>query len=150
MRIPKKQFLKYIVVGAWNTLFGYILYAFITWLLDTYFSIPYGYMYSFVLSNFISISQAFVAHKYLVFKTKGNFWKEYRKGWLVYGTTAFLSLIALPFAVKLCGMLLPLPHKWLDKYIGGVLVNSVAAVASFLGHNKITFSNGSSFSASGR
>lgn len=135
----KVQFLKYVLVGAWNTLFGYVLYASITWVLDSCFHVPYSYMYSFVLSNFISISQAFVAHKYLVFKTKGNFWREYRKGWMVYGTTALVSLMALPFAVELCWTVLPGPYKWLDKYIGGVLVNSIAAVASFFGHNKITF-----------
>lgn len=139
MRIPNKQFLRYLVVGAWNTLVGYLLYASITWVLDTRFHVPYSYMYSFILSNFLSISQAFVAHKYLVFKTKGNFWSEYRKGWMVYGTTALMSLAALPFAVKLCGILLPMPYKWLDKYIGGVVVNGIAAIASFFGHNRITF-----------
>lgn len=139
MQIPKKQLVKYVVVGVWNTVFGYFLYAFMTWLLDNYFNISYSYMYSFILSNFLSISQAFVAHKYLVFKTKGNFWREYKKGWMVYGTTALMSLAALPFAVNLCNSLLPASYKWLDKYVGGIIVSGIAAVASFLGHNKITF-----------
>lgn len=137
--VEKSRFLKYLLVGVWNTVFGYVLYALITWILDTHYHIPFSYMYSFVISNIISVTQAFVAHKYLVFKTRGNFWKEYRKGMIVYGTTAFFSFISLPFAVRLCSIFLPDMFKWLDKYIGGLLVNGIAAIASFFGHNKITF-----------
>ena len=141
-RISKKQFVKYVIVGGWNTIFGYAVYALLTWILDTRYHLRYSYMYSYIVGNIISISQSFVAHKYLVFKTKGNFWKEYKKGWMVYGTTALLSLIALPFAVELCSFLMPEPHKWLDKYIGGVAVTGLAAIASFLGHSNITFRQG--------
>lgn len=137
--ISKRQFIKYIVVGGWNTLFGYIVYIFFTWLLDSRYNLRYSYMYSYVFSNFISISQAFVAHKFLVFKTKGNFWKEYRKGWLVYGSTALMSLISLPFFVKFFEFVLPQAYAWLDKYVGGIAVTGIAAVASFLGHKNITF-----------
>lgn len=136
----KKQFIRYIIVGVWNTLFGYSTYAILTWTLDNNFHLSHSYIYSFVLSNFISISQSFIAHKYLVFKTKGNFWKEYRKGWVVYAPTTLISLIALPFAVELFSLILPAPFKQADKYVGGAAVTGISAIASFIGHNKITFS----------
>lgn len=143
VKMGSRQFIKYVIVGGWNTLFGYAVYALFTWLLDTRYNLRYSYMYSFVASNFISISQAFIAHKFFVFKTKGNFWKEYKKGWLVYGSTAFMSFVALPFAVAFFSFVLPEPYKWLDKYIGGIAVTGIAAIGSFFGHKKITF--GSNF-----
>ncbi|MBR1735113.1 MAG: GtrA family protein [Alphaproteobacteria bacterium] len=139
IKIGDRQFIKYIIVGIWNTVFGYMIYALLTWFLDSHYNFRYSYMFSFIVSNFISISQAFVAHKFLVFKTKGNFWKEYKKGWIVYGSTALMSFIALPFFVELFGYIFPEPYKWLDKYIGGISVTGLAAIGSFFGHKKITF-----------
>ena len=63
---PGRQLGAYALVGAWNTLFGYGLYAALVWGLDG--KLKFAYMWANVLSNFIAITQAFFLYKFFVFK----------------------------------------------------------------------------------
>lgn len=134
---PKKQIGLYLVVGAWNTFFGYGAYVFFVWLLSNKF--PFSYMIAAVLSNVASVTQSFLSYKYIVFKTKGNFWKEYIKCWGVYGSASLINLAFLPVFVSLCAFLLPTQDKYLAPYIGGFLLLASTITFSFLGHKNITF-----------
>ena len=72
--LPSWQFLRYLLVGAWNTVFGYLTYAVLTWVLSRH--LAYGYLYAAVFSNVIAISVAFLGYKWFVFKTHGNYLRE--------------------------------------------------------------------------
>lgn len=135
-----KKFILYIIAGIWNTFFGYLLYAIFTYFFDLY-GIRFSYMLAYVIGNAISITQAFVVHKYLVFKSRGNFLREYKKCWLVYGSTMLLSLVLLPIFVKVAHVFLPSIYVHFDKYIGGIISTGLVAIISYLGHEKITFKN---------
>lgn len=96
-------------------------------------------MFAYVIGNAISITQAFVVHKYLVFKSDGDFWREYKKCWLVYGSTMLLSLALLPIFVKIASIFLAATYTQFDKYLGGIASTGLVAIISYLGHEKITF-----------
>src|ERR1700761_1169185 len=66
---------RYLLVGACNTIFGYGCFVLFTVLLDPVFS--YGYVFASLLSNLFSITFAFLGYKWLVFKTRGNYLKEW-------------------------------------------------------------------------
>jgi putative flippase GtrA len=132
------DFILYLVIGAWNTVFGYAVYALFTYILDGY-NVKFSYMYAYLLGNMISITQSFVAHKYIVFKSKGNFLDEYKKCWIVYGSTTVLNFFLLPAFVYFSSLILPEQYKMFDKYLGGIATAGISAVIGFVGHTKITF-----------
>lgn len=138
MNSSRKKFILYIIVGIWNTVFGYALYACFTYFLDAY-SLKFSYVFAYIISNIFSITQAFVMHKYIVFKSHGSFWNEYKKCWIVYGSTTLLSLALLPLFVYIFSVFLPMEVRYFDKYIGGIAATLVVAIISFVGHQNVTF-----------
>lgn len=134
---PKAQVGLYLITGVWNTVFGYAVYAIFVWLFSEKF--PYSYMLAAVISNIFSVTQSFLTYKYIVFRTQGNFLKEYIKCWGVYGTASLISLALLPIPVIICEHLLPTSYKYLAPYIGGLILLGVTVIISFLGHKNITF-----------
>jgi putative flippase GtrA len=95
--LPSWQFMRYLLVGAWNTAFGYVTYAALTWVLSRH--LAYGYLYAAVFSNFIAISVAFLGYKWFVFKTHGNYLREWLRCFVVYGAAALPGLLLLPVVV---------------------------------------------------
>src|SRR5512135_2819529 len=96
-KAPKLQFGRFLLVGIWNTLFGYGCYAGLTALLQPRFR--YGYVAASLLANLINISVAFLGYKWFVFKTKGNYLREWARCVLVYSGGIVLSAALLPVFV---------------------------------------------------
>ena len=139
--IPPGQFFRYLVVGGWNTLFGYSTFAGIYYLLHRY-SIPEANVYwqaisAQIISVPINFTASYVCYKLLVFKTRGNYLREWLKSIAVYGTAFLPGLVLLPMLVK---ALLYLPHiHGSAPYIANALLTAVVVVYSFLGHKHVTF-----------
>ena len=124
MRIPKK--IRYLLAGGWNTAFGY--------------SISTGFYYLFskqvhiivllIVANILAISMAFLTYKLFVFKTRGNWWREYIRSYLVYGTTASIGIVML----WLMGDFAAIPF-WIAQ--GGVIM--ITVIFSYIGHSRFTF-----------
>ena len=133
--IPPGQFLRYLLVGAWNTLFGYATFALFTALLEPYFR--GSYMVAMVLSSFLNITVAFLGYKWFVFKTKGNYRKEWLKCLAVYGSGMLPSLFLLPAIVEFIRHAFGLGH--LAPYVGAALLTGFGVIYSFVGHKKFSF-----------
>ena len=154
--VPPGQFLRYIAVGGWNTAFGYVVYAALTWLLSRH--IAHGYIYAAILSNIISISVAFLGYKWFVFRTKGNYLREWMRCFMVYGAAALPNLLLLPVVVNaLIYMLHISPGNtghaasfqfslsymrvtfFTAPYIGGAILTATTVLFSFFGHKHFSF-----------
>ena len=133
--IPPGQFARYLVVGAWNTLFGYSTFALFTALLEPLF--PGSYVLAMVLSSLVNITVAFLGYKWFVFKTKGNYWKEWMKCMAVYGSGMLPSLFLLPAIVESLRHVFHLGH-W-SPYVGAALLTGFGVIYSFIGHKKFSF-----------
>ncbi|MDO8682985.1 MAG: GtrA family protein [Armatimonadota bacterium] len=129
-----RQFIRYLIVGAWNTLFGYGVYALFTWILTD--KIPYAYMAASVIGTVVSITNAYVGYKLFVFKTKGNYLREYLRFYVVYGAAALVNLSLLPIAVYLFGHIV---SKYSAPYVAGASLMSLTIVFSFFGHRNFSF-----------
>src|ERR1700682_823071 len=133
--IPPGQFGRYLLVGAWNTLFGYGAFAAFTALLDPH--MKHSYILASALSSPLSITQAFLLYKWFVFKTKGNYLREWLRCLAVYGSSILLNLILLPLVV------LAIRHTTrYDRqapYIAGALLAGFTVIYSFVGHKKFSF-----------
>ena len=85
-RIPPRQFSRYIFVGVWNTVLGYGTYAGLTALLTS--RVAHAYIVASLIANAVSITMAFLAYKWFVFKTRGNYLREWLRCVAVYGGSA--------------------------------------------------------------
>lgn len=132
---PRGQFLRYLLVGAWNTIFGYTVYALLTYVLTDV--IPYAYMVASVMANIIAITVSFIGYKFIVFRTKGNYLREYLRVYVVYGGAAGLNLVLLPILVGVLDCLLKEPYY--SAYVAGAIVTAVTVLFSFVGHGKYSF-----------
>ena len=129
---------RYLAVGACNTIFGYGCYALFTLLLSPIFS--YGYVLASLLANLFSITFAFFGYKWFVFKTKGNYLKEWIRCVGVYASSMILSTAALPFVVGIIRHQTSYNHS--APYIAGAIVLVISVVFSFFGHRHISFADG--------
>ena len=91
-----EQKLRYLAVGGWNTLFGYLLFV----ALYARLGGRINYIAILVVSYVISISNAYLCYKFLVFKTRGNYLREYLRFYLVYGLAFLINLALLPLLVE--------------------------------------------------
>jgi putative flippase GtrA len=129
------QFVRYIVVGGFNTVFGYGLFALLNWLFRGLGS--YNYMYAAVLANVIAISVAFLGYKWFVFQTRGNYLIEWIRCYAVYGSSALIGLASLPIMVPILRHVLHRPGQ--APYIAGALLTMVTVLFSFFGHKNFSF-----------
>jgi putative flippase GtrA len=167
---PGGQFLRYLCVGAFNTLFGYISFVVILTLLNAVVQGRLLYL-TVILASIVSmplnITVAYLGYKFFVFRTKGNFLREWLKCFAVYGTGMIPGLVALSALTRFLqsvihghaaslhvflgaveGHLSGRPLTFLQHiatgkamagYLAGAIVIAVSTVYSFVAHRKVTF-----------
>lgn len=133
--IPPGQFARYLVVGTWNTLFAYGSFAALTAALESV--VPQSYILASVLSSVINITVSFLGYKWFVFKSKGNYLREWIRCVGVYSGGIVLGLLLLPIIV------LTIRHNFACQreapYIAGALLAGVTVIMSFFGHKHVSF-----------
>jgi putative flippase GtrA len=129
------QFIRYLLVGGFNTAFGYSLFALLNWSFTGLGS--YNYMYAAVLSNLIAITVAFLGYKWFVFRTRGNYLKEWVRCVGVYGSSMAIGLVGLPILVPILRGHLQHPER--APYIAAAILTVITVVFSYLGHKNISF-----------
>jgi putative flippase GtrA len=122
----KVEEIRYLLVGAWNTAFGY----FASILIYYYFINTLPLWVILTISNIIAITVAFMTYKLFVFKKRGNWLLEYIKCYLVYGMSAIITSVITIILVNISGV-----RFWLSQ---GVSIG-IVAIFSYLAHKKFTF-----------
>jgi putative flippase GtrA len=167
---PGGQFARYLCVGVFNTIFGYFAFVVALTLLNRV--LPGRFLYltvilASIVSNPVSITVAYFGYKFFVFRTKGNFLREWLKCFAVYGTSMIPGLVALSALTKYLQTTIHRHAAWLHLqlaaveqhlsghslvfvqhiaigkamagYIAGAVVIAVSTIYSFIGHKNITF-----------
>jgi len=101
---PGGQFLRYVCVGLFNTVFGYCTFALTLFLLNHV--VPQRFLYLTVIaasliSTPLNITVAYFGYKIFVFKTRGNYLIEWFKCFGVYGVGMAPGLLALSAVTRL-------------------------------------------------
>ena len=138
--VPSGQFLRYLLVGGWNTIFGYACF-FLTnrWLARV---MPeYSYLAASLLASLIAVSVAFLGYKWFVFRTRGNYLREWLRTLAVYSGSILVSTVALAPLVGLFRHFTKYQEQ--APYIAAALVTVFTVVSSFLGHRHFSFRKGS-------
>ena len=133
--LPPGEVLRYLLTGAGNTLFGYGTFALFTALFA-----PMGrqsYILAVIPSTLINITVSYLGYKWFVFKTKGNYLREWFKCVMVYSSSMAISMALLPVLVFV------IRHRFgyesQAPYIAGALLSVITVLFSFFGHKHITF-----------
>jgi putative flippase GtrA len=132
---PPGQFGRYLVVGLCNTAFGYGCYAGLTLLLTPH--LPYAYIVASVLSGLVNITFSFLTYKWFIFKTKGNYLREWVRCLLVYSSAIAISTAALPLVVY--GLRHLTPARGSAPYWAGAMLMGITVIGGFLGHKNFSF-----------
>jgi len=101
---PPGQFLRYICVGVFNTVFGYATSVIALTLLNGV--LPPRFIYltvvaASIISTPLNITVAYFGYKIFVFRTKGNYLVEWLKCFAVYGSGMIPGLVVLSGLTRL-------------------------------------------------
>jgi putative flippase GtrA len=122
------------MVGAWNTIFGYLVFVGLDYLFNLFFSPRYvAYMSAAVLANILAILNAYIFHKFVTFRSpiKGlAMIPELVRFFSMYLFSFILGLVLLPVFVE---------FFHLDPKIAGALLIPVTTIISYLGHSRFSF-----------
>jgi len=125
----RREQVLYLVVGGWNTVFGYGAWALMQYLLGDHLH----YLVVILLAWPIAVLNAYLGYRYIVFRSRGPILKELPRFSLVYLATLVVNLALLPVALRV------LPF---NIYVVQALFTVVVVVCSFLGHKYYSFGNG--------
>ena len=135
---PPGQVVRFLIVGAGNTLFAYGLYALLTWLLVPRMPSRYfAAMTASALGTVVCITFSFVCHKWFVFKSKGDFFKEYIRAFMVHGGTSLVGFVLLLVIMFVLNQFIT--RQAAVPYLAGAILTAGTVVVSFFGHSKFTF-----------
>ncbi len=133
--IPPRQFGRYLLVGGVNTVVGYSTYALLTAAFDVVSH--HGYILAGAISTLLNISVSYLNYKWFIFRTKGNYMREWMRCIAVYSSGILIGTVSLPILVftirRYTNFVAAAP------YIAGALLTSANVVFSFLGHKNFSF-----------
>jgi putative flippase GtrA len=126
--------LRFLIVGGWNTIFGYLVFVLLETLFSKILSPRYvAYMSAMVLGQIIAVINAFIFHKHFTFRsrTKGKeMLKEFFRFTTTYIFTFVLSLIFLPILVEVFNIM---------PKIAGAILTFIISIVSYIGHSQFSF-----------
>jgi putative flippase GtrA len=126
--------IRVVLVGVWNTIFGYLVFVACDYLFESLFSIRYiAYMSAAVMSNILAIINAYIFHKLITFQStvrgKGII-IEFARFFSTYIFSIILGLILLPVSVEVLGIV---PR------ISAALLIPITIIISYIGHSRFSF-----------
>lgn len=118
--------IRFLVIGVYNTLFGYLVFT----CLYLIFHRRVHYLAILTLAHLIAVINAFISHRILTFRAKGDLIGDFFRFNLTYLGTLAISLLGLPLLTEL-GHLHPL--------VGQAILMIFNVLASYLLHKRISF-----------
>lgn len=118
--------IRYLLIGAYNTAFGYGVFATL-WVM---FGNSLHYILILTISHIISVTSAFFLYRILVFRKQGNAAGDFIRFNMVYLGTFLFNIIALPTLIEV-GSVHPLAAQ---AFILGLTI-----ISSYILHRRFSF-----------
>jgi putative flippase GtrA len=122
----KRRPVRYIAAGGVNTLMSYVIGACCLYLLLG----RVHYIFIMAVSAIACVTFSYVNYKVTVFRTKGNFFREYPRFYVVYAVPIGVSFLLFPPFYRVLG---------LNPYLSQAVVTAITVVASYRGHKRFSF-----------
>jgi len=138
--LPAGEVIRFLMVGVSNTVSSLAIYS--------AFVLLFGHLLphrgkpliadiAFVISTPIGITIAFLCYKHFVFRTHGNYLKEWLRCFAVYSVTFPMGLVILPTATNVfLHLALTRPYA---PFLAGIVNSVIIACYSYFGHKKFSF-----------
>jgi putative flippase GtrA len=138
-RLAEMQSVRFLAIGGGNTLFG-VADTFLV--LRLFFLLAPGRpklmgTAAMAASSIVNIGFSFLTYKWFVFRTKGNYLKEYLRSLTIYlPSLALNTFLIAPLSVLL--------HRWTgydrgSVYLAMAIILTVTIAFSFFGHKHVSF-----------
>lgn len=118
--------LRFLVVGGWNFIFGYLAFAGCYWLMSL--RVPDWAIV--VISSVLAITNSFVFHRWLTYRSHGNWFTEYLRFYVVYGGQVLLMMLLIHIFVTTL--------KY-NAYVVSFILNVILTVLSYWAHKTFSF-----------
>lgn len=123
---PHEEKVRFLVVGGWNVVFSYGM----LWILDSLLRNRWHYTAILTLNWVIGVSHNLFTFKLLVFRTKGNWLREYLRSYVVYAGSFLLNLAIVALIMEL----------WRPRLVIAQLpAIFVVTIISYVGHKYFTY-----------
>ncbi len=129
------QAIRYLMVGGFNTIFGYVLFVSFNYTFRRFG--VYGSELASLVASIFSITAAFLGYKWFVFRTKGHYLREWLRCISVYGSSMIFTLIMLPPVTLLLRRWTP--RQQLASNLAAAILAVVTVAASYFGHKHFSF-----------
>jgi putative flippase GtrA len=129
------QILRYLLIGGFNTCFGYSLFVGFNYLFRALG--VYGSELASLIGNVIAITVAFLGYKWFVFRTHGNYLREWLRCLSVYGSSMLFALVMLPPLTLLLRRWYG--HSQMASNVAAAILTVVTVAASYFGHKHFSF-----------
>ena len=139
--VQDRQIIRYLFAGGWNTLFGYACYAGCLALYSRVLAaryLPLTVDIASITSTPIGVTMSFLTYKFFVFRTQGNYMREWVRCLAVYGSATIPGLFVLPLVTKGLQQF-AFSHK-AAPYLAGALVMGLTTIYTYLAHKNFSFS----------
>lgn len=138
--LPSGEVIRFLLVGGFNTVFSIALaYVFIFPVESLFPKLPRAAVNT--VANYaalpIGITVAFLFYKWFVFRTRGNYFKEWLKVFAVYGVSLPFPAVVIPLATNLFLFLHLKPR--LASLLALISNSAVIACYSYFAHKKFSF-----------
>jgi len=142
--LPQGEVIRFLMVGGFNTVFSLGMYSICVILFShllPHVSQPIIADVASIVSQPICITVAFFCYKHFVFRTKGNYLKEWLRCFAVYSVSIVASLFILPAATKFFLLFKSLHAHWPHgaPILAGFVNSAIIACYSYFGHKKFSF-----------
>ena len=129
LRTIKDQRVAFLLVGGFNTVLGWVLFAVAEHLVGVHLG-RFGYFVSLYLSYAVGILCAFLLQRFFVFRVRGHFWLDLVRFTIVNLGGLALNTVLLPLAIEFLK---------LSPIVAQACVTLVVAVVSYAGHKWFSF-----------
>jgi putative flippase GtrA len=126
LALANRKEVRYLLVGGWNTLFGWAVFV----ILQLTVGATIGYMAVLVIAQVVSVINAYLGYRWLVFRVQGSWWLDFFRFSTVYWIVFAVNLAALPLMVSVLGM---------NVIVAQTLFLVVTVIASYIAHNRFSF-----------
>lgn len=120
------EFLRFVVVGVYNALFGLLVFAILQLTLHRYLH----YLVILPMAHILAVSNAFIGHKFWTYRMDGHLLADYLRFNVSYLGLLIFGMISMPLLVE-GARLQPITANAINLVIG--------AIASFFLHKYISF-----------
>jgi putative flippase GtrA len=138
--LPSGEVIRFLLVGGFNTVFSIALAYVLIFPVEFFFPrLPRPAVTT--IANYaalpFAITVAFLAYKWFVFRTHGNYFKEWLKVFAVYGVSLPFPVIVIPAATTFFLFLHVNPH--LSSLLALMANSGAIACYSYFAHKKFSF-----------